>query len=144
MIYFWAQNDPEIGPLMPIFNTNLKVGGGVRRNGGTVCSLTGGWGVGEYGVMVGLCAHSLETTGPQMMLENQAYTNVMPHPDDALLRHDDSCCDVMKEMCRKCCPGDHQEIGRIMVAQRYQILGTAVSERPGHFLISWLGAVGSI
>ena len=25
MIYFVAQNDPEIGPLMPIFNTPLKV-----------------------------------------------------------------------------------------------------------------------
>ena len=49
MIYFWAQNDPEIGPLMPIFNTNLKVGGGVRRNGRTVCSLTH-WGVGGGGV----------------------------------------------------------------------------------------------
>ena len=72
MIYFGAQNDPEIGPLRPIFNTNLKVGGGVRRNGRTVCSLTGGWGVGEYGVMIGLYAHSLGTTGPQMMLENQA------------------------------------------------------------------------
>ena len=52
--------------------------------------------------MVGLRAHSLVTTGLRMMLENQAYTNiVMPHPDDALLHHDDSCCDVMKEMCRK-------------------------------------------
>ena len=42
-----------------------------------------------------------------------------------------------------CCPGDHQEFGGIFVAKRYQIFGTAVSERPGHFLISWLGAVGS-
>ena len=41
MIYFGAQNDPEIGPLRPIFNTPLKVGGGVRRNGWTACSLTG-------------------------------------------------------------------------------------------------------
>ena len=52
--------------------------------------------------MVELCAHSLGTPGPQMTLESQAYTNVvMPYPDDALLRHDDSCCDVMKEMCQK-------------------------------------------
>ena len=43
----------------------------------------------------------------------------------------------------QCCPGDHQEFGGIFVAKRYQIFGTAVSERPGHFLISWLGAVGS-
>ena len=57
--------------------------------------------------MVRLRAHSVGTTGPQMlenraqMLENRAYRNVvMPHPDDALLRHD-NCCDVMKEMCRK-------------------------------------------
>ena len=25
MIYFGAQNEPEIGPLRPIFNTPLKV-----------------------------------------------------------------------------------------------------------------------
>ena len=41
LIYFGAQNDPEIGPLRPIFNKPLKVWGGVRRNDQTACSLTG-------------------------------------------------------------------------------------------------------
>ena len=52
--------------------------------------------------MVRLRAHSLGTTGPQMMLENQAYTNiVMVHPDDTLLCHEDNCCGIIKEMCWK-------------------------------------------
>ena len=44
----------------------------------------------EYGGVVAECVHLLGTTVPQMTLESQTYTKVvMPHPDDALLRHDD-------------------------------------------------------
>ena len=56
----------------------------------------------EYGGMVGLCVESVGTTEPQLTLESEVYTNVvMPHPGNALLLHDDNCCDVMMGMCRK-------------------------------------------
>ena len=120
MIYFGAQNDSEIGPL--------KVRGGVERNGRTACSFTG-----DYRT-----ANDTWKSSVHKHCHASPWRCIVASWRQLLWRHE----------------GDVPEVVSVAVVitkrlvelwqLRYQIFGTAVSKRPGHFLVSWLGAVGSM